>query len=75
MQPVTAPRIRPRLRRYCFYWMFYQDGTIEYEIKLTGELSTNAFAPGEDAQNPGYGTLVDPGVNAQVPQGFPHSLP
>ena len=54
------------MRRYCFYWMFYQDGTVEYEIKLTGELSTNAFAPGEDAQNPGYGTLVDPGINAQA---------
>jgi hypothetical protein len=26
--------------------MFYQDGTIGYEIKLTGELSTNLLAPG-----------------------------
>ncbi len=54
------------MRRYCFYWHFYQDGTIEYQIKLTGELSTNALAPGEDPKNPKYGTLVDPNVNAQV---------
>ena len=43
-----------------------QDGSIEYQIKLTGELSTNPLSPGEDPKNPKYGTLVDPGVNAQV---------
>ncbi len=42
-----------------------QDGTISYEIKLTGELSTNLLSPGEGPQ-PGHGTLVAPGVNAQV---------
>ena len=40
-----------------------QDGTIKYEIKLTGELSTNALILGEEA--PEYGTLVMEGVNAQ----------
>jgi Cu2+-containing amine oxidase len=40
-----------------------QDGTISYEIKLTGELSTNMLSPGEDA--PQHGTLVAEGVNAQ----------
>lgn len=25
---------------YCFYYYFYLDGTISFEIKLTGELST-----------------------------------
>ena len=40
-----------------------QDGTIKYEIKLTGELSTNALSLGEEA--PEYGTLVMEGVNAQ----------
>jgi len=35
------------------------------QVKLTGELSTNALSPGEDASNPDYGILVDPGVNAQ----------
>lgn len=45
------------------YWYLYQDGHVEFEIKLTGQLSTNALSPGEEI--PAYGTLVDPGVNAQ----------
>ncbi|KAI8472761.1 MAG: copper amine oxidase [Monoraphidium minutum] len=49
---------------YAFYWSFYQDGSIGYEIKLTGELSTNHLKPGEGPL-PGHGTLVAPGVNAQ----------
>ncbi|BDA50132.1 Primary amine oxidase [Coccomyxa sp. Obi] len=53
---------------YCFYWHFYQDGTIEYQIKLTGELSTNPLSPDEDPANPKYGTLVAEGVNAQAHQ-------
>ncbi len=40
-----------------------QDGTIKYEIKLTGELSTNPLSFGEES--PEYGTLVMEGVNAQ----------
>ena len=40
-----------------------QDGTIKYEIKLTGELSTNPLSFGETS--PEYGTLVMEGVNAQ----------
>ena len=40
-----------------------QDGTIKYEIKLTGELSTNPLSFGEEA--PEFGTLVMEGVNAQ----------
>ena len=40
-----------------------QDGTIKYEIKLTGELSTNPLSFGEES--PEYGTLVMKGVNAQ----------
>ena len=42
-----------------------QDGTISYEIKLTGELSTNLVSEGEDPHAPTHGTLVLPGVNAQ----------
>lgn len=49
--------------RYLFNWYFQQDGTIEYEIKLTGELSTNQLSQGES--DPEFGTLVAPGVNAQ----------
>jgi primary-amine oxidase len=40
-----------------------QDGTISFEIKLTGELSTNLLSEGEG--HPSHGTLVGPGVNAQ----------
>lgn len=54
---------------YLFYWYFLQDGTIEYEIKLSGMLSTNMLSAGElhDGE-PKHGTLVAPGVNAQVHQ-------
>jgi primary-amine oxidase len=52
---------------YGFFWYLYQDGTIEYEIKLTGVLSTGAVAPGV---RPAHGTLVAPGLNAMVHQHF-----
>jgi primary-amine oxidase len=32
---------------YGFYWYFYLDGTIQFEVKLTGVLSTMAVAPDE----------------------------
>ena len=44
---------------YGYFWYLYQDGTIEYEIKLTGVISNGAVAPGE---KPAYGTLVAPQV-------------
>ena len=50
---------------YGFYWYFYQDGTIQYEVKLTGVLSTAAVMPGEV---PKYGTLVAPQLNAPIHQ-------
>eukprot|EP00929_Paragymnodinium_shiwhaense_P023135 TRINITY_DN1456_c1_g1_i2.p1 TRINITY_DN1456_c1_g1~~TRINITY_DN1456_c1_g1_i2.p1 ORF type:complete len:476 (-),score=61.53 TRINITY_DN1456_c1_g1_i2:419-1846(-) len=53
---------------YLFYWRLKQDGSIDFEIKLSGELSTNALSPGEDENNPAYGILVAPGVNAQYHQ-------
>lgn len=46
---------------YCFYWHLYLDGSIEFEIKLTGVLSTGAIAVGED---PEFGALVAPGLMA-----------
>lgn len=49
---------------YAFYISLYQDGTIGYEIKLTGELSTNMLSAGEGVK-PEYGILVGPGLNAQ----------
>ena len=52
---------------YGFFWYLYQDGTIAFEVKLTGVLSTGAVAPGE---RPAHGTLVAPGLNAMVHQHF-----
>jgi primary-amine oxidase len=52
---------------YGFFWYLYQDGTIAFEVKLTGVLSTGAVAPGE---RPVHGTLVAPGLNAMVHQHF-----
>jgi primary-amine oxidase len=50
---------------YAFYWYLYQDGTIEFECKLTGILSTGAVPEGF---NPKYGQLVAPQVNAPIHQ-------
>ena len=44
---------------YGFFWYFYQDGSIEYEVKLTGIITNGAVPVGE---RPRYGTLVAPGV-------------
>jgi primary-amine oxidase len=52
---------------YGFFWYLYQDGTIEFEVKLTGVLSTGAVAPGVI---PDHGTLVAPGLNAMIHQHF-----
>jgi primary-amine oxidase len=52
---------------YGFFWYLHQDGTIAFEVKLTGVLSTGAVAPGE---RPAHGTLVAPGLNAMVHQHF-----
>jgi primary-amine oxidase len=46
---------------YGFYWNLYLDGSIEFEIKLTGILSTGAIAVGED---PVFGTTIAPGLMA-----------
>jgi primary-amine oxidase len=42
---------------YGFYWHFYQDGSIQCEVKLTGVMNTTALAPGE---SPAYGVEVAP---------------
>jgi primary-amine oxidase len=52
---------------YGFYWSFYQDGSITYEIKLTGVLSTGAVAPGV---RPRHGVLVAPQLNAMLHEHF-----
>ena len=52
---------------YGFFWYFYQDGTIQLEIKLTGIINTAAVPEGEQ---PKYGTLVAPQLNAHIHQHF-----
>ncbi|KAJ7099470.1 copper amine oxidase [Mycena belliarum] len=53
------------LAEYIFNYMFYQDGSIELEIRLTGVLQVYIAADGE--QTP-YGTIVAPNVSAQYHQ-------
>jgi len=52
---------------YAFYWYFYQDATIELEIKLTGIVLTSALPPGETSD---YGTVVAPQTLAAHHQHF-----
>ncbi|MDX2270572.1 MAG: primary-amine oxidase [Cyanobacteriota bacterium] len=52
---------------YGFYWYFYQDGSLQLEVKLTGILLPAAALPAED---PLYGSLVAPQLNALVHQHF-----
>ncbi|MFB4166218.1 primary-amine oxidase [Alteribacillus sp. JSM 102045] len=52
---------------YGFYWYFYQDGTIDYEVKLTGILHTSAIPPEETSI---YGKLVAPQLLAPHHQHF-----
>jgi len=40
---------------YGFFWYLHTDGTIAYEVKLTGIISTGAFTGGSE---PAYGTVV-----------------
>ncbi|KAG4071915.1 hypothetical protein HA402_006076 [Bradysia odoriphaga] len=51
---------------YAFYYTFYQDGTISFEVKATGELSTNLLAEGANPAN--YGSVVFDRVAAQYHQ-------
>jgi primary-amine oxidase len=52
---------------YGFFWYLYQDGSIEFEVKLTGVLSTGAFPAGE---KPRYGAAVAPGLYGPNHQHF-----
>jgi primary-amine oxidase len=52
---------------YGFYWYFYQDGTIQMEVKLTGIMNTMALKPGEPAR---FGTEVAPQLVAPNHQHF-----
>ncbi|MDX2273390.1 MAG: primary-amine oxidase [Cyanobacteriota bacterium] len=52
---------------YGFFWYLYQDGTIQFEVKLTGIINTAAGMPGEV---PHYGTLVAPQLYGLIHQHF-----
>jgi primary-amine oxidase len=52
---------------YGYFWYLYQDGTIEYEIKLSGIISTGALPLHEKPKN---GSLVAPGVYGPNHQHF-----
>jgi primary-amine oxidase len=52
---------------YGFFWYFYQDGNIQFEIKLTGILSLGAAREGE---KPKYGRMVAPLLYAPNHQHF-----
>jgi primary-amine oxidase len=52
---------------YGFFWYFYQDGNIQFEIKLTGILSLGAVREGE---RPIHGTMIAPLLYAPNHQHF-----
>lgn len=53
---------------YGFFWHFYQDGSLQFEMKLTGIMSTGAVEPG---QKPKYGQLLNAdGLYAPIHQHF-----
>jgi primary-amine oxidase len=52
---------------YGFFWYFYQDGTITFEVKLTGILHTAAH---EAHEKPKFGSVIAPQLNAPNHQHF-----
>jgi primary-amine oxidase len=52
---------------YGFFWYFYQDGNIQFEIKLTGILSLGAARAGENLI---HGTMIAPLLYAPNHQHF-----
>jgi primary-amine oxidase len=52
---------------YGFYWYFYQDGSIQLEVKLTGIIQTAAVTPGEPYP---WGGMVAEGLGGPTHQHF-----
>ena len=52
---------------YGFFWHFYQDGNIEFQVKLTGIINNMALEPGEV---PKYGSLIAPQLGGHIHQHF-----
>eukprot|EP01114_Cavostelium_apophysatum_P020418 TRINITY_DN6835_c0_g1_i1.p1 TRINITY_DN6835_c0_g1~~TRINITY_DN6835_c0_g1_i1.p1 ORF type:complete len:710 (+),score=164.64 TRINITY_DN6835_c0_g1_i1:213-2342(+) len=53
---------------YGFFWYFLQDGTIKFELKLTGIMSASAIKDGESPL--GYGVMIAPNLYAPIHQHF-----
>jgi primary-amine oxidase len=53
---------------YGFFWVFHQDGTLELQLELTGQMGTKTVAPTARADR--YGTLVASGIVAPNHQHF-----
>jgi primary-amine oxidase len=53
---------------YGYYWYLYQDGSIEYEVKLSGVISNGALPEGETSHK--HGTVVAPRVYGPHHQHF-----
>ncbi|SET10659.1 primary-amine oxidase [Geodermatophilus poikilotrophus] len=51
---------------YLTYWRFYQDGTIQCEVRATGIMVTSAY----EGTPPAYGTVVDERTYAPIHQHF-----
>jgi primary-amine oxidase len=51
---------------YGFFWYFYLDGTIQFEVKLTGILSTMGVAPEEE--EPRFASMIAPQLAAPFHQ-------
>jgi len=52
---------------YGFFWHFYLDGTITFDVKMTGLVNTSALPVGQESR---YGTMLAPGLEAQIHQHF-----
>jgi primary-amine oxidase len=52
---------------YGFFWYLYQDGNVQFEVKLTGILSLGTLQPGEKST---YGALIAPQLYAPNHQHF-----
>ncbi len=52
---------------YGFFWYFYLDGNLEFEIKLSGIINTGAKPEGFESK---YGEMVAPGLYGPIHQHF-----
>jgi primary-amine oxidase len=61
----AIPKMSDEYPEYIFNYLFYQDGSIEMEIRLTGILQVYVAA---DEEKSPYGTVVAPNINAHYHQ-------